>query len=131
MSVRKSIGKLGHVAKVGAKKAGNAFREGYGVAKDHYPQVKEQVKDAYGKANSLADKGADYAVRVRHNASESPLLRSYEEEGERHEHEHRHKRKHHRQRSEGGQNVTINLNVNGGRRKRKRGQSRNSGFSLI
>lgn len=125
MSVRKAIGKMGSVARSGAKKAGNAVREGYGVARDHYPQVKNQVKGAYTKANELANRGLDYAVKVRDNASESSLLKIHEEYRRPKRRDHKHKRH-----GAGGQNVTVNVNV-GGRKKRKRGPSRKSGFSLI
>jgi len=126
---------MGSLAKVGAKKASNALREGYGAARDNYPEAKRQVKSAYSKADKLATRSLDYAERVRDNASESSLFK----ETEAHEYSENlllgrdHERKEHKKkkRHSGGQHITVN--VNSGRRKKKKrvGSNRHSGFSLI
>ncbi len=124
---------MGHLAKVGAEKANQAVQEGYANAKAEYPQVKAKVKGAYEKADKLASRGMDYAVRVRDNASESPLFR----ETERHEHSENmlfsssHERRERKRKHKHGGGQSIVINVNSGGRKKKRRRNKRSGFSLI
>lgn len=133
LQVRKSIGKMGRVVKSGANKA-------VGAAVAAAPEVKHQLGQAKYKAERLADRGLNYAERVRDNATESSLVAGVESNA-RHEHaeqflignsyeraEHHGKRKH---KAINKRQQTIVIHVNSkGRKKRKR-KTLKSGFSLI
>jgi hypothetical protein len=136
LEFKKAIGKMGNLAKVGAEKAGQAVKEGYSEAKTNYPEVKHRVGKAAQKANRAANRGMDYAVRVRNNASESQLFKEPAATHGRHEESERffmgpaYEKAEHKRHKRSGQTFVINVN-NTGRKKKRKHQDRRSGFSLI
>lgn len=120
LGLKKTIGKMGSLAKQGASRASEAVKAEYHQAKEHYPENKRRIKKAVAKADKWAGKSLDYATRVRDNANKSSFLGASPEKPV-------HYKKVNRKR--GGQTVIIYVNSSG--RKKKRKQHNNSGFSLI
>ena len=139
MGLKKTIGKMGALAKTGAVRAGQAVKSEYEQTKADYPETKRKVGRAINKADRLANRGLDYATRVRDNTSRSRLFTEPVESHGRHEESERffmgptyeqaeHKRK--PQPKRGGQTIVIHVN-NNGRRKKRKSKSKRIGFSLI
>lgn len=120
LGLKKTIGKMGSLAKQGASRASEAVKAEYHQAKEHYPENKRRIKKAVAKADKWGGKSLNYATRVRDNANKSIFLGASPE-----------KPVHHKKvnRKRGGQTVIIYVNSSGRRKKRK--QHNNSGFSLI
>lgn len=122
MGIRKAIGKMGSTvkrhaqnAKVNAEIAYYSTEEKVRDMQLKAMQQRNNPKSAYNRAKGLANKGLDYADRVRENADSSPLLGGSTP-----------KPKHRRHRSTG---QTINIYVQSEGRKKKRKQT--ARFSLI
>ena len=137
LGLKKSIGKMGSLAKTGASRVGQAVKEEYQQAKEEYPEVRRRAGKAYNKAGKIANRGLDYAERVRNNASESKLFgdttsHSRHEKSERSFFGSDYEEAEHRKPSRSGQTIVIHVNGKGNRRKKKRQHTnRRSGFSLI
>lgn len=126
LQLKRAIGKMGNLAKSGVTKAGQAVKQGYSEAKTNYPEVKSRVGKAAQKANRAANRGMDYAVRVRNNADKSPLFDKATVEG--YSFNKTEIRRPQRKRS----NKTTIIYVNNyGRKKKRKSQNKRSGFSLI
>ncbi len=142
LGLKKTIGKMGSLAKTGVEKAGRVVKSEYNHAKAEYPETKRKVGKAVAKADRIANRGLDYAERVRDNASESSLFKETESHHGRHEQSERffigadyeraeHRRPRNNKRRHSGQTIVINVNGNSGRKKKRQRSNNQAGFSLL